>query len=435
MVGALGACGTAPREPHADLPESNGAPAPARAPNILLILADDIGVECFSCYGGESDVTRRVDGLAAQGMRFTAAHAQPVCTPSRVELMTGRDHRHCYEAFSVLPRGPITLAEVMRDAGYATAVAGKWQLLGAEHYPPEVRGSGRTPDQAGFDSWCLWQVDQLGERYHGPLVQTAAGTTQHAADTYGPDLYAQHLMDFMTAHRDTPFFAYFPMALVHDPFVPPPGSTNPAEDDRQAHFRAMVAYMDGIVGRLVDHVDALGLEDDTIIVFTGDNGTHRSIETRWRGRTVRGGKNTLTDRGTHVPLIVRWPDHVAAGSHCDDLIDFTDFLPTLCALANAPTPPAVDGVSFAPQLRGAPGTPREILTCFHHPRPKTRPQSRMRSFARTARFKLYDDGRTFDLATDPDESGPGADPIPPSVLASLAQALAPEPPVERDSGR
>lgn len=397
-----------------------GARDSVRSPNVLLILADDIGVECIGCYGGESYATPVIDALAAQGMLFEAAHAQPLCTPSRVELLTGRDHARCYEAFSVLPRGVPTLAQMLGGAGYDTAVAGKWQLLAAEHYREPVRGSGTTPGAAGFDEWCLWQVDKLGKRYHGPLLSTPEGLTQHPPSAYGPDLFVDQLVRFIERPRGRPFFAFYPMALVHDPFVAPPGVD---EGDPQQNFAAMVAHMDLCVGRLLAALERAGCAEQTLVVFVGDNGTHRRIRSRWNGREVRGGKNTMTDRGTHVPMIVRWPEAVRAGSRCGDLIDFTDFVPTLCDVAGAAPPPQVDGISFGPQLRGQRGRPREVLTCYHRARPVTRPQVAGQAFARTARYKLYADGRAFDLRVDPDEEGGGAAAVPESVRAVLSAAL------------
>ena len=156
-------------------------------PNVVLIFADDVGVEAFGCYGGTSYDTPNLDALAAGGMRFTHCYSQPLCTPSRVKLMTGKSNQRNYVSFSILDPGERTFAHMARDAGYATAVAGKWQLLGWEGYG-EWAGRGSTPAQAGFDSWCLWQVEELGKRYWDPTLDVDGELMKKIEGVYGPDL-------------------------------------------------------------------------------------------------------------------------------------------------------------------------------------------------------------------------------------------------------
>ena len=139
-------------------------------PNVILIMADDLGFECIGCNGSEQYKTPVLDQLAKDGMRFTQCHAQPLCTPSRVKLMTGLSNARNYSAFSVLPRDQKTIGQYFNEAGYQTCIAGKWQLLGAEHYSTQFRGMGTYPEDAGFDSICLWQVDKLGSRFFAPLM-------------------------------------------------------------------------------------------------------------------------------------------------------------------------------------------------------------------------------------------------------------------------
>ena len=143
--------------------------APQR-PNIILIMADDIGYECFGCYGSKQYQTPQIDRLARQGMRFNHCYAQPLCTPSRVKLMTSLSNVRNYSAFSVLNRDQRTIGQYFKAAGYQTMIAGKWQLLGAEHYSAQFRGKGSRPEEMGFDQSCLWQVDKLGNRYWEPLL-------------------------------------------------------------------------------------------------------------------------------------------------------------------------------------------------------------------------------------------------------------------------
>lgn len=405
------------------------APAQGRPPNIVLILADDIGVECLSLYGGTSYQTPNIDRLAAEGMRFTQCHSQPLCTPSRVKLMTGRSNVRNYVAFSVLDRGERTFAHVLGNAGYKTAVAGKWQLLGAEHYTGGQRSAGTRPEDAGFQRHSLWQVEKLGSRYWGPRILTDGQLTQHPVEVYGPDLYCQYLLDFMAEHKEEPFLAYFPMAIPHNPFQPTPRTgAGPDGGTRPANFTAMVAYMDELVGRIQKKVDELGIAEHTLILFTADNGTNRNIRSQMGDREVAGGKGKTVNRGTHVPLIARWPGTVPANTTCSDLIDFSDFLPTFCDLGDIDPPgnPTLDGRTFAPQLRGNEGEPRDWIHIWYHPRPVGQPQTVPVQFVRDARWKLYRSGEFFDLDTDPEEQRPliAADGTAAAARDRLVEALA-----------
>jgi arylsulfatase A len=384
-------------------------PATGAPPNVILIMADDLGVEGLSCYGSESCATPNLDALAAEGVRFTQCHAQPLCTPSRVKLMTGRSNIRNYSAFSILEPDEPTIGQHFKSAGYATAVAGKWQLLGADHYA-ELAGTGTHPRDAGFDTWCLWQVERLGSRYWGPLIDHDGTLVQHTDDRYGPDLFTDFIRDFIRSHRDEPFFVYYPMALVHNPFVPAPDSAGPNPHEARGnprHLPDMVAHVDTVVGRIVRTLDETGLRDDTIVIFTCDNGTNRNITSRANGRDVRGGKGRTTDAGTHVPLIVSCPPLVPAGRTCDDLVDLSDFLPTLADACDLELPAdlTIDGRSFWAQLRGETGEPREWLFCYYNPRPgrKGFPE---RCFARDKRWKLYRSGELFDLEADTEENSP-----------------------------
>ena len=170
------------------------------------------------------------------------------------------------------------------------------------------------------------------------------------------------------------------------------------------HFAAMVEYMDKLVGRLDARLAELGIRDDTLVLFMGDNGTAERITSRFRGADVRGGKSTTTHRGTHVPLIVSWPAAIAADGVNGDLIAAVDVLPTLCAAAGVAAPAACDGVSFLPQLRGQAGTPRQWIYAWYSPRQRHDPT--LREYAFDEHHKLYRDGRLFDLAADPEEAAP-----------------------------
>ena len=378
-----------------------GPAVQVRRPNLVLVLADDAGLECFGSYGGESYATPRIDRMAAEGVQFDHCYSQPLCTPSRVKLLTGRGNLRNYTRFSILDPNEVTVAELLRDAGYATGVFGKWQLLGAEHYGA-LAGTGTHPRDAGFDTWCLWQVETLGSRYHDPQVDRD-GVLETLEGSYGPDVSVDALLAFAAEPREDPFFAWYPMALPHDPFDPTPGA--PEGQDRATRFAAMIGYVDRQVGRILDGLEDLGLADDTLVLFTSDNGTHRSITSRAWGREVQGGKTRSTNAGTHVPLIA-WGAGVAdPGRHNGDLVDLSDLLPTLCEVASAELPAdrVLDGLSFAPQLRGEIGTPRAVLTQYSNPRPPGSARNPRARWARDHRYKLYDDGRLVDCVNDPDE--------------------------------
>ncbi len=388
------------------LAASGAGAATKNRPNIVLIMADDLGYECLECYGSASYKTPHLDKLAETGVRFDHAHSQPLCTPTRVKIMTGQYNFRNYEAFGVLGPEQRTFAHVLKDAGYSTCVVGKWQLYGRQK---GWEGKGSRPEQAGFDEHCLWQIEGRGERYADPMITQNGGPLETLEGQYGPAVFTEYLTSYMKRHREEPFFVYFPMCLTHDPFIPTP-DTEEWDDNRKRknvkHFGDMVAYMDKIVGQIVRKVKKLGLQDNTLILFTGDNGTHRTVKSKMKdGRTIRGAKGQPLDTGTHVPLIASWKGVTPNGAVCEDLISFEDFLPTIAEAAGAPLPKdvPVDGRSFLAQIRGEKGNPRDWIFCHYDPQWGDRARTR---FVRTKRWKLYDDGRFFDVVADPLEESP-----------------------------
>lgn len=375
-------------------------------PNVVLIMADDIGYECFGCYGSRQYRTPNIDRLAAQGMRFTHCYSQPLCTPSRVKLMTGLSNARNYSAFSILNRDQTTFGHRMQAAGFATAVAGKWQLYGSQGYGDRFRARGTLPQDAGFDHSCLWQVDLRGERHDAPLMWIDGTNKQYDESHYGPQVACDDLCQFIRDHREQPFFAYYPMILPHNPFVPTPDSEIRDPSRKQKNFEDMVAYMDKLVGQVVGTLEDLGIEKQTLVLFTGDNGTNRAIRSELNGITIQGGKGLTTDAGTHVPLVAFWPGRITPGSTCNDLVDFSDFLPTILEATGQDTSDKLDGHSFFPQLVGASSTPREWIYCYYCPRPE---QTKPVRFVRDHRWKLYGDGRFFDVQSDVLEQSPITD--------------------------
>ncbi len=377
--------------------------ASARQPNIVLIMADDMGYECLGVNGSTSYETPRLDGLAAAGIRFRQCYSQPLCTPSRVKIMTGQYNFRNYKRFGHLERDQKTFAHALKAAGYQTAIAGKWQLGHDKSLPAHF----------GFDEYCLWQLSyekKQGERFANPLIERNGETLPRDEAVYGPDVFADFACDFMTRNQETPFVLYYPMVLVHNPFVPTPDSPDWTEDrhkDAPRYFADMMTYTDKVVGRLVDHVASLGLAEDTIFLFTGDNGTNRKITSRMGERVIPGGKGKMTDAGTRVPLVAYWPGVIPGGGISDELVGFEDFFPTLLELAGQKEyrGSALDGRSFLPLLRGEIAKDKPWLYCHYDPRWGKSSAWRGRS-ARTTRYKLFADGRFYDVETDPEEARP-----------------------------
>jgi arylsulfatase A len=230
---------------------------------------------------------------------------------------------------------------------------------------------------------------------------------------YGPVILCNFLCDFMERNQAQPFFAYYPMVLVHDPFVPTPDTIGDAprtqlankapknSKSKKANFVAMVNYMDKLVGRITAKTEALGIAENTIIIFTADNGTHTSITSSWKGKDIKGGKGRMKDMGTHVPMVAYWKGHTPKGNVLSDLIDFTDLYPTIAEAAGIVlgNDDPIDGKSFLPQLRGETGTPRNWVFCHYEPYWNKKPGQ----FARTAEFKLYRSGGFYKPADDLNE--------------------------------
>lgn len=389
--------------------------AMAKQPNIVLIMADDLGIEAISCYGGESYSTPHLDKMAAEGMRFTHAYAQPLCTPTRVQIMTGKYNHRNWQAFGILKAQERTFGEMMQDFGYKTCMAGKWQLYSYD--PPDYpgsekrRGIGMHPGDAGFHEYSVFHAlhtEDKGSRYANPTFLQNGKLYEDVEGVYGEDVSVDFIIDFMRRHHDEPMFIYYPMALPHGPFNPTPISevwdADPSRriESDVSYFKDMVEYMDALVGRLIGAIDELGLGEDTLVLFYSDNGTPWNIFSRMDGREVQGGKRERTQNGIRVPLIALWPGQIEAGGLLNsNLIDASDFVPTLAELAghDVPWDWYTDGVSFAPQLLGRPYHGRDWAFFWFDPRPGpsvTRNHTR-HVFALDKQYKVFADGRMFDI--------------------------------------
>lgn len=384
-------------------------------PNIILIMADDLGYETLQCNGGTSYGTPHLNAMAKAGMRFEHCYANPLCTPSRVQLMTGKYNFRNYIGFGLLDPAERTFAHLLKEAGYVTGITGKWQLLGLESEQKEAGNRrGSHPVEAGFDEYCLWQVDQRLSRYKDPVIRRTGGESQPYPGQYGPDIFSGFAREFMTKHRDTTFFLYYPMVLVHNPFQPVPGSKGYAETDIKtaddtARFADMVSYMDKIVGGILDKVKELGISRNTLVIFIGDNGTNQKIFSLHNGKRVQGGKSTFTQYGTHVPMIAHWEGTIRPGQVNTNLVDFTDFLPAFNEIAGIKSPPDFhsDGISFYGQLTNAPHAGnRRWVFCSYNPKRGNRKGA---TWIHDKEWKLYQTGEFYNFAKDPLEEKPLAD--------------------------
>jgi len=330
-------------------------------PNILFIMVDDLGKEWISCYGAGDIDTPNIDALAKTGMRFDNAYSMPQCTPSRVTLLTGQypwrtgwvNHwdvpRWGVGYFDWKLRQNMTFARIMKTAGYATAAVGKWQINDFRITPDAMK-------KHGFDDWCMWTGYETGnkassERYWDAYINTTQGSKTYAGK-FGPDVYTDYLIRFMTEHKDSPMMLYFPMALTHGPLTTTPAE--PDVGDSKEKFKAMIRYTDLLVGRICKALDKLRIRERTIIIFTTDNGSPGGFTGTLTGRKIRGGKAKKTENGICAPFIVNCPGLVPQGVVTDALTDFTDLLPTFAELGGAEVPKDlnIDGVSIAQLLLG-----------------------------------------------------------------------------------
>lgn len=386
-------------------------------PNIILIMADDLGYEALSMYGNESNKTPNLERMAVNGMLFQNCHSTPLCTPSRVQIMTGKYNFRNYVGFGILDPDETTFAHLLQEAGYTTCVAGKWQLYGNERQRELAGGhGGALPEEAGFDHYRLWQVRQLGSRYKNPLLHTKETGVETHIGEYGPDMFVDYILQFMENHSKEPFLVYYPMVLTHDPFEPTPKTTEYQEYDPTQrtndpkYFPAMVQYMDQLIGRIVEKTENLGIAHNTLILFVGDNGTDRDVTSSVGNQQIRGNKGGTTNYSTHVPMIAYWPGHIQPGSLYAGLVDFTDFVPTLLDVAGAQIPNGnsqLDGFSFYPGLLGdeTKMQSREWVFCHYDP---NWGNFRKRRFVYDTNWKLYQNGEIYNLENDLQEEYPVA---------------------------
>jgi arylsulfatase A-like enzyme len=360
------------------------APVPSAVPNIIFILADDLGYGDLGSYGQAMIKTPNLDRLAAQGMRFTQFYAgATVCAPSRNVLMTGQHNGHATirgNAKVDLRPDEVTVANVLKDAGYATGLIGKWGL-GSE-------GSTGAPTKKGFDYFFGYVDQTMAHNYYpafllrndervplrnvvpnpGPFGQGVASVKLD----YSADLFADEAVKFIRDHRSAPFFLYLATTLPHaNNELRPDGMEVPDRSQYEAEtwpgpskgLASMISRLDTQVGRLLAELKTLGLEDNTLVIFTSDNGPHaeggNNPDFFRSSGPLRGRKRDLYEGGIRVPFIARWPGRIAPGTSSNHICYFGDFISTVAEITGAKAPAGLDSVSFLPVLTGRPAAQKQ----------------------------------------------------------------------------
>ena len=333
--------------------------AQTKKPNIIYILADDLGIDGVSCYGADLFKTPVIDKLAKEGIRYTNAYTAPLCGPSRALILTGR---YAFRTGAVnqdmtglmKPTVETMMPKILKQAGYTSSMVGKWGQLPL------------GPAEFGFDDYLRF----FGS---GVYVTTTEKKQKYVLNgqesilkenEYMPDLMHAHIENFLSKHTKDPFYMYYSMVQVHGEIIATP-DTKPGTTDFKTLYTDNVNYMDKLVGKLLRTLDSLKIRDNTIIVFMGDNGTAGQAANigTVNGKKIIGKKGTMQEGGSLVPMIANWPAVIKKGSISKDLIDATDFIPTFAELAGAPLPTnnILDGKSFAYQLKGTKGAPRDWI--------------------------------------------------------------------------
>lgn len=374
---------------------------PAR-PNVIVIMADDLGAEGLGCYGSTIYTTPNLDRMAAEGQRFNNAYATPLCTPTRVMIMSGLyPNRTGFQALIGkgegvrMPSSIRTFGHYFREAGYRTAIAGKWQLGQFDQSPDQ-------PVEHGFDQYCMWTWQYAGKkssRYYAPKIYRDGKIYDGSASDFGPDDYSRFLLDFIDQNKSRPFFIYYPMALVHSPFITPPDleklahSRYPGDLDKQTRaFGYMITYMDHLVGQILARLREHGLDRNTLVLFTGDNGTGRQITSKLPGMNLQGGKGIMTEAGSRVPLLAWWPGTIKPGVR-EQLFCLADVLPTITSVAGIPLSRQLDGMDLSHVLLGKEGKDREQVFINYG----------SGYFVRESRFRLNQDGKLYDIPVTSDK--------------------------------
>ena len=378
-------------------------------PNVILIMADDIGYEALSINGANVIRTPVLDSLARNGINFKNAYSQPLCTPSRVKIMTGKPNYENYEYFTYLNPKEKTFGNLFQDNGYKTLVAGKWQLNGVQFKLDDYTDLKR-PYTFGFDSYMLWWLAERGSRFANPVLVNNEKKIDTSIDDYGPEIVSDHIVDFINEHNNSPFFIYYPMMLVHDPFLPTPNSKdweneqNRLNSNNPEYFPEMVSYMDSTVGKIINALKNNNIDDNTIIIFLGDNGTDRKVFTKNNNVLVKGSKGLTNKYGTNVPLIISWSKLKKIKNEQTPLVDLIDFYSTFEDLLDVEKKTS-NGVSLLPLLLGENFDERKYITTYYNPMWGSLYKNRA-VYIQNKKYKLYKSGSFYNYQLDPEEKYP-----------------------------
>ncbi|WP_111708864.1 arylsulfatase [Lutibacter citreus] len=457
LVAGLASCNSTKKNKKEDV----------KKPNIIYILADDLGYGDLSCYGQEKFQTPNIDSLAANGMKFTQHYSgSTVCAPSRSSLMTGQHTGHTpirgnkelkgREGQTPMPANSYTIAEMMKEAGYVTGAFGKWGLgyIGSE---------GDAINQ-GFDEFYGYNCQRMAHRYYPPYLwkndekDILEGNDWTNTVTYAPDNIQDATLEFIEDNKNKPFFAYVPLVLPHAELISPQDSifkkyqgkfkevpyTEPYASDYGpdivkdkyctqkepfAAFASMVYRTDVYVGQIVAKVKELGIEDNTIIIFTSDNGPHNAgganPEFFNSAAGFRGIKRDLYEGGVRAPFIISWPTKVKAGTVSDHVSAFWDMMPTFAEIIGVETPSTTDGISFLPSLLQQPNQKEHeyLYWEFNH---KGGKQAVRKGDWKGVVYNVLKNEKAkielYNLAKDPSESNNVADKHP-EIVAEIAQIM------------
>ena len=340
-------------------------------PNIIFIMVDDLGYGDLGCYGQQKIKTPHIDNLASQGMRFTQFYAGgTVCAPSRCSLLTGKHNGHAYVRGNYevghwdsylgqlpIPEDEVTIFEVLKQANYTTSAYGKWAMGHA--------ASTGAPDKHGVDDFLGYNCQRHAHSYYprylegnyGAKIWLDGNNRKSGGKHYSHDILADKALDFIKTNKDTSFFMYVPFTIPHTKFqVPDLGIyENKDWEDNHKIQAAMITRMDKDIGRIMDLLKELNIDEKTIVFFTSDNGAHGSggtLDFFEASGPLRGRKRDLYEGGIRTPMIVSWPGKIKAGTTSDHIGAFWDIMPTFAELTGTNAPSEIDGISFVPELLG-----------------------------------------------------------------------------------
>jgi arylsulfatase A len=370
---------------------ANASFAQQKKPNIIFVLADDLGIDGVSAYGADFFKTPVIDKLAKEGIRYTNAYTVPLCGPSRALILSGR---YGFRTGAVnqdmtgeiKPSAENFMPSILKKAGYTSSMIGKWGQLPL------------GPAEFGFDDYLRFFGSGSFFNEEGKKDKYVVNGKESVLKDgeYMPDLMHDHMVNFLAQHKKDPFYLYYSLSHVHGEIVATPDS-KPGTTDYKELYAYNISYMDKLVGKLVHTLDSLKLRENTLIVFFGDNGTAGEAAQigRVQGQKLSGKKGTMQECGSLVPMIVNWPGMIKKPGVSNSLIDAADFIPTFAELAGAPLPTnnVLDGVSFAYQLKGGKGTARDwIFTGLGKD-----------WYVRSANWKLMRSGDLYDMRKAPFE--------------------------------